>query len=143
MVSRLDSRVSPSCSFSGLLRASKNVPGLHAFVGSYNMLGRVLSGAAKLLTPLESLMAGRQFQDTIFWSDELLLCFCSCQEALMSNRSITLPKHDDQLWIAANGSVKMNGLGATFMYFVTRSSTSLVISVPSLKNIKLPGYHVK
>ncbi|XP_068752665.1 uncharacterized protein [Montipora capricornis] len=91
----------------------KNVRGLRAFVGSYEMLGRVLSGAAKLLAPLESLTAGRQSQDTISWSDELLVCFRSCQEALTSNRSITLPKPDDQLWIATDGSVKMNGLGAT------------------------------
>ena len=91
----------------------KNVRGLRAFVGSYKMLGRVLSGAAKLLAPLESLTAGRQSQDTISWSDELLVCFRSCQEALTSNRSITLPKPDDQLWIATDGSVKMNGLGAT------------------------------
>ena len=90
----------------------KNVCGLRAFVGSYKMLGRVLSGAAKLLAPLDSLTAGRQSQDTISWSDELLVCFRSCQEALTSNRSITLPKPDDQLWISTNGSVKMNGLGA-------------------------------
>ena len=90
----------------------KNVHGLRAFVGSYKMLGRVLSGAAKL-TPLESLTAGCQSQDTISWSDELLVCFRSCQEALMSNRSITLPKPDDQFWIATDGSVTMNGLGAT------------------------------
>ena len=77
------------------------------------MLGRVLSGAAKLFAPLESLTAGRQSQDAISWSDELLVCFRSCQEALISNRSITLPKPDDQLWIATDDSVKMNGLGAT------------------------------
>jgi len=91
----------------------KNVCGLRAFVGSYKMLGRVLSGAAKLLTPLESLTADRQSQDTISWSDELLVCFRSCQEALASNGSITLPKPDDQLWMATDRSVKMNGLGAT------------------------------
>ena len=91
----------------------KNGRGLCAFVGSYKMLGRVLSEAAKLLAPLDSLKAGRQSQDTISWSDELLVCFRSCQEALTSNRSITLPKPDDQLWISTDGSVKMNGLGAT------------------------------
>ena len=91
----------------------KNVRGLRAFVGSYKMLGRVLNGAAKLLAPLESLTAGRQSQDTISWSDELLVRFRSCQEALSSNRSITLPKPDDQLWIATDGSVKMNGLVGT------------------------------
>ena len=107
------------------------------------MLGRVLSGAAKLLAPLESLMAGRHSQDTIPWSDELLVRFSSCQEALLSNRSINLPKPDDQLWIATDGSVKMNGFGATlYVLRVTRSSTSPGISVPNIKNIKLPGCHV-
>ena len=106
---------------------TKNVRGLRAFVDSYKMLGRVLSGAAKLLAPLESLTEGRQSQDTISWSDELLVCFRSCQEALTSNRSITLPKPDDQLWIATDGSVKMNGLGATL--YVLRD-----------QNLHLPGY---
>ena len=49
----------------------------------------------------------------ISWSYKLLVRFHSCQEALSFNRSITLPKPDDQLWTATNGSVKMNGLGAT------------------------------
>ena len=74
----------------------KKVRGLRGFIGSYKMLGRVLSGAATLLAPLESLTAGRQSQDdTISWSDELLVRFRSCKEALSSNRSITLPKPDD------------------------------------------------
>lgn len=73
----------------------KNVRGLRAFLGSYKMLGRVLSGAAKLLAPLESVTAGHRSQDTISWSDELLVRFRSCKEALSSNRSITLPKPDD------------------------------------------------
>ena len=107
-------RASPHCVAAlASCEPPKNVCGLSAFVGSYKMLGRVLSGAAKLLAPLESLTAGRQSQDTISWSDELLVCFRSCQEALSSNRSITLPKPDDQLWIVTDGSVKMNGLGAT------------------------------
>lgn len=91
----------------------KHVRGLRAFIGSDKMLGRVLSGTATLLAPLESLMAVRQSQDMISWSDEPLVRFRSCQKALSSNRSITLPKPDDQLWIATGGSVKMNGLGAT------------------------------
>ena len=77
------------------------------------MLGWVLSGCAQLLAPLESLTAGHQSQDTVVWSDNLLACFRSCQEALTSNKSIALPKPDDQLWIVTDGSVKMSGLGAT------------------------------
>ena len=91
----------------------KSVRGLRAFVGSYKMVGRVLSGCAKYLAPLESLATGRQSQDTVTWTDELLICFRSCQEALASHKSITLPKPEDQLWIVTDGSVKMSGLGAT------------------------------
>ena len=69
--------------------------------------------SSSLLAPLKSLTAGRQSQVTISWSDERLVCFRTCQEALSSNRSVTLPKPDDQLWIATDDSVKMNGLGAT------------------------------
>ena len=57
----------------------KTVRGLRAFVGSYKMLGRVLSGCAQFLASLESLTAGHQSQDTIVGSDNLLACFCSCQ----------------------------------------------------------------
>ena len=46
-------------------------------------------------------------------TDELLVCFRSCQEVLTSNKSINLPKPEDQLWIVTDGSVKMSGLGAT------------------------------
>lgn len=77
------------------------------------MLGRVLSGCAQLLAPLESLTAGHPSQDTVVGSDNLLACFCSSQEALTSNKSIALPKPEDQLWIVTDESVKMSGLGAT------------------------------
>ena len=89
------------------------VRGLRAFVGSYKMLGWVLSGCSQLLAPLESLTEGHQSQDTVVWSDNLLACFRSCQGALTSNKSIALPKPEDQLWIVTDGSVKMSGLGAT------------------------------
>ncbi|KAL9989463.1 hypothetical protein ACROYT_G004019 [Oculina patagonica] len=91
----------------------RNVRGLRAFISSFKILGRVQSGCAKLLAPLELLTAGQQSLDTIAWSDELLICFHSCQEALASNSSIVLPKPEDQLWIVTDGSIKMSGLGAT------------------------------
>lgn len=77
------------------------------------MLGRVLSGCAQFLASLESLTAGHQSQDTIVGSDNLLAYFCSCQWALTSNKSIALPKPEDQLWIVTDESVKMSSLGAT------------------------------
>ena len=91
----------------------KTVRGPRASVVSYKMLGRVLSGSAQLPSPLQSLTAGHQSQGTVVWSDNLLACFCSCQEALTSNKSIALPKPEDHLRIVTDESVKMSGLGAT------------------------------
>ena len=42
-----------------------------------------------------------------------LQAFKSAQTALHSSRTITLPRPDDQLWIATDGSVKQHGIGAT------------------------------
>ena len=91
----------------------KTVRGPRASVVSYKMLGRVLSGSAQLPSPLQLLTAGHQSQGTVVWSDNLLACFCSCQEALTSNKSIALPKPEDHLRIVTDESVKMSGLGAT------------------------------
>lgn len=89
------------------------------------MLGRVFSGCAQLLAPLESLTAGHPSQDTVVGSDNLLACFCSSQEALTSNKSIALPKPEDQLWIVTDESVKMSGLGAT-LYILRDQKLHLV-----------------
>lgn len=108
------------------------------------MLGRVLSGCAQFLASLESLTAGHQSQDTIVGSDNLLACFCSCQGALTSNKSIALPKPEDQLWIVTDESVKMSGLGAT-LYILRDQKLHLAgfLSAKLKKNMKLLGCHVK
>ena len=77
------------------------------------MLSRVLKGYASLLQPLESAEAGKQSQDTITWSDELLHHFHAAQQALNDNKTITLPQIQDVLWIVIDGAVKAGGLGAT------------------------------
>lgn len=84
-------------------------------VPTKRLVGSLAELLIKFLAPPDSLTAGRQSQDTIAWFDELLVCFRSCQEALTSHRSITLPRPDAQLWIATDGSVKMSGLG-TILY---------------------------
>lgn len=91
----------------------KTVRDLRAFIGSFKMLSRVIKGSASLVAPLENLTAGCQSNNTIVWSENLLASFHRAQKALSSNQSIVIPKPEDQLWIVTDGSVKMNGLGAT------------------------------
>ena len=47
------------------------------------------------------------------WSETLLTSLKTAQKALSSNKTIFIPKPDDQLWIVTDGFVKMHGLGAT------------------------------
>ena len=89
------------------------IRGLRSFIGAYKVLARVLPNCAKLLGPLEDMTAGKQSQDKITWSAPLRVAFNSAQSALASNRSVVLPRPEDQLWIVTDGAVKKHGLGAT------------------------------
>ena len=77
------------------------------------MLSRVIEGSAALLDPLERITAGNQSNSLVVWSETLLTSLKTAQKALSSNKTIFIPKPDDQLWIVTDGSVKMHGLGAT------------------------------
>ena len=65
-------------------------------------------------------MAGRQSNEAITWSDDLRAAFKEAELALSSNRTITLPKPDDLLWIVTDGVVRPPGIGATL--YVTRGN---------------------
>ena len=58
------------------------VRGLRSFIGAYKVLGRVLPNCPAHTSPLESVIAGYQFQDKIVWTDDLYLKFYSAQKAL-------------------------------------------------------------
>jgi hypothetical protein len=94
------------------------VRGLRAFLGAYKVLARVIPHCSTYLAPLEDITAGRQSQDKIAWTDSLLQAFQSSQRNLLSNKTISLPRPNDQLWIVTDGSVKEYGLGATL--YITR-----------------------
>lgn len=81
-------------------------------------MARVLKDCSKLMSPLDDAVAGRESKDKILWSDELRDAFRTAQQALLSNRTITLPRSDDQLWIVTDGAVRNPGLGATL--YITR-----------------------
>ena len=86
---------------------------MRSFVGAYKVLSRVLRGYADLLHPLDQATAGKQSKDTIIWSDELLNAFRQAQAALKDNKTITIPRPADCLWIVTDGSVKQCGIAAT------------------------------
>ena len=96
----------------------KTVKGLRSFIGAYKMISRVLPHCAALLSPLDAAVAGRASADILKWSDELLLDFHACQNALSSARTITLPRPSDRIWIVTDGAVRNHGIGSTM--YVTR-----------------------
>ncbi|XP_070548521.1 uncharacterized protein [Ptychodera flava] len=102
-------RIAPLSSCS----APVNVRGLRSFLGAYKVLARVIPNCAVLLTALEAAAAGKQSSDRIEWTDSLREAFRTAQSALSTNRSITLPRPSDQLWIITDGAVKDCGIGAT------------------------------
>ena len=107
------------------------VRGLRSFVGAYKVVGRVLPQCAHIIAPLESAIAGQQSCDKIKWSDTLSQQFKFAQSSLANNKSITLPKPSDKLWIVPDGSVTKRGIGATL--YVSRHQTLLLAGFFSAK----------
>ena len=100
--------------------APETVARMRSFIGAYKVLARVLPNCSRLMAPLDDIVAGRQSNETISWSDDLRTAFKDAQLALSNNRTITLPKPDDLLWIVTDGAVRPPGIGATL--YVTRGN---------------------
>ena len=109
----------------------QTVLGLRSFIGAFKVLGRVILQSSKVLAPLESHIAGRKSQESISWSENLHEAFCTAQKALSTNRSITLPRPDDQLWIVTDGSVTQRGIGSTL--YISRNGQILLAGFFSAK----------
>ena len=107
------------------------VRGLRSFIGAYKVLSRVLPNCSAHTSPLESAVAGYQFQDKIVWTDDLLQKCYSAQKALSTHKSITLHRADDQIWIVTDGSVTRQGIGATM--YVSRENKFLLAGFFSAK----------
>ena len=69
----------------------------------------------------------------------------TAQKAFSSNKTIFIPKPDDQLWIVTDGSVKMHGLGLVLPYmpFVTTSCCLPISSVLRPESIRSLGFFAK
>ena len=86
---------------------------MRSFIGAIKILSTVLPHCAHLISPLDNSITGKQSQDHIDWTADLRDAFKTAQRALSQNRSVILPKPDDQLWIVTDGATKSGGLGAT------------------------------
>ena len=104
------------------------VKAMRSFIGAYKALSRVLPNCSKFIADLEQATCGLKSGDKIVWTDSLRESFRHAQAALDLNKSIVLPRADDKLWIVTDGSVKLNGIGATM--YVERN-----------KALLLPGFH--
>ena len=102
----------------------ETVTQMRSFIGAYKVLSRVIPHCSTLLAPLDEAIASLQSKDSIPWNDSLRSSFNDDQSALSSNRTISLPTPDDQLWIVTDGAVRKPGLGATL--YVTRQGKPLV-----------------
>ena len=70
------------------------------------MFARVAPDCSSLLAPVDSSTDGRQSNDCVEWTDILLEAFKRARDKLHSNRTIALPRPEDELWIVTDGSVK-------------------------------------
>ena len=98
--------------------APETVSRLRSFIGAYKVLARVIPNCSTFLAPLNDAVADQPSNELITWSDNLSAAFREAQSALSTNRTITLPRPDDLLWIVTDGAVKKPGIGATL--YVTR-----------------------
>ena len=98
----------------------ETVARMRSFIGAYKVLARVLPNCSRIMAQLDDIVAGRQSNEAISWSDSLRAAFKEAQLALSSNRTITLPKPDDLLWIVTDEVVRPPGIGTTL--YVTRGN---------------------
>ena len=95
------------------------IKGMRAFIGAFRAMSRVIPACAALLSPLEDVVAGNESADRIVWTEQLSQLFTDAQAKLSSNKTITLPRPSDQLWIVTDASIGQNGIGATV--YITRA----------------------
>lgn len=97
---------------------------MKSFIGAYKVLSCVIPRCSAFLSPLDDVVVGRQSQETITWTDDLLASFCNAQLVLSSSRLITLPRPEDQLLIVTDGALRKPGIGATL--YVTHGDRLLL-----------------
>ena len=102
-----------ACSFPSTVKQ------MRSFIGAYKFLSRVIPRSSDLLSPLEESVAGKSSCEKIARSESLEDSFTKAQNLLSSNKTITIAKPSDQLWIVTDGSMQPQGLGSTL--YITRN----------------------
>ncbi len=82
----------------------ETVTALRSFVGAYKVFNRIIRGCARLLCDLEKFMSGKQKNEKLIWTDSILQCFKSSQEALSAVSVVALPTPSDRLILVHDGS---------------------------------------
>ena len=77
---------------------------LKSFIGAYKVLSRVIRRYAEIMYPLEQAIAGKQPQEVLNWTDDLITHFRRAQESLQECKVITIPRPNDELWIVTDGA---------------------------------------
>ena len=116
----------------------ENVTAMRSFLGAYRFLARVLKGYAKLLSPLETAIKGKNSKDQILWNESLSEAFKKAQLALSDAKVITIPCPSDTLCIVTDASICPGALGAT-MYAVRDGVSKLA----GFYNAKIPEHQTR
>ena len=64
--------------------APETVARMRWFISAYKVLVRVLQNCSRFMAPLDDIVAGRQSNEAISWSDDLRAAFKEAQLALSS-----------------------------------------------------------
>jgi len=99
---------------------------LRTYIGAYKFLSRVLPQCAMYIGSLDALTAGKSSSDRIKWTEEQEHEFKISQDALSSNKTITLPKPTDQLWLVCDGAVRKPGISATL--YIQRNDDNFLVA---------------
>ena len=94
-------------------KTPETVKQLKSFIGAYKILSRVIPECAKVISPLDTIAAGRQSSEKIIWNDQNMKCFTNAQQHLEKATTITMARKSDKLWIVLDAATRSPGIGAT------------------------------
>ena len=119
------------------------VKGLRSWIGAYKHVKSCVQKYSSLLSPLETLVAGKESQQRISWTNDLKQAFAAAQKALAHPKAITIPRTSDKLIITNDGAVRNGGIGSV-LYILRDKRTLLGDSfLQSSSPINKNGYHVR
>ena len=102
---------------------------LRSFIGAYKYISRVIRWHSDFVNPLDQIVAGRNTNEKLSWTDEMLVHFRKCQESLSTCKPINIAKPTDQIWIRTDAAQRpetslVGGLAATL--FLVRDGKTLL-----------------